>query len=161
MEALLFARADARKWRRHFPRSRTNLSQALRERHSTLRLRAPVQLLMTYTRLEVRFSRLSQEPKASVLLRACAHPELPPPLTCALPELPPLILFRMNSASCVPHTDLVHAFCRSLVLSSGKSPTMRNQPSSQSRLYLLPPGHGLFARNPWKVGPPPARHACL
>ena len=151
MEGLPFARTDTCKWRRHFSQSRTNVSQALRERHSTSRLRrvatlcvdCPLRPAMTYTRLEVHFSRLNQEPRASVLLHSCVHPELPPPLTCALslsplkmrqltesdasqnvphasalitalqkcagPELPLLILFRINSASCVLHTDLVCA----------------------------------------------------
>ena len=46
---------------------------------------------------------------------------------CTSPEFPPLILFRINYVWCVPHTDLVCALCRYLVLClARKPPTMHN-----------------------------------
>ena len=146
---------------------RTNTCQAICERHSTPKLRDPVQQRLCVP-IVLTDPTKSQRPASCFTTRAklpqhkfkgrvvflgvrspsaLASPNNAPPASalimalqkCASPELPPLILFRINSATCIPHTDLVRALHRSLFLCSRK-PLTPSSSSGVSPNNPLPPG---------------------
>ena len=149
-----------RKW--HFSHSRTNARQAIHERHSTPKLKDPVQRLRVPIVLtdplwhsrgseSVSHDSTKRQRPASYFTRA---------LTLSNHFW---LSSKINSASCVPHTDLVCELCQSLIRFSTIPPT----PSLKCTTHL--PLHQVYISSasgawpartkPWKAGLLPAQLA--
>ena len=131
---------------------------------TTRRLRALVQLLMTYTRLGVRFSQLNQEPKASILLHHVSQISLTQIKWSCRPLRALTLCSRLSKNNAPRASTLITALHKmhkptesdasqnvSAFLFNHGSPKVHNTTLNSTLLcpiYPLPLGHGLLARNP-------------
>jgi len=188
IEALLCASVDSRKMApSRFSRSGTNVRQAIRERHSTPRIRDPMSLhrsssltrYLTCTRLGVRSSRLNREPKASIFFMRQSKARCKALFLQAISQLRsfstayvPHFAFNrsspeLNSDSCVG--SLSYLICYFRLTLCVRSPSYLiwclSRPLPLHASHVTPINHQPWGRDPLpsplEAGLLPARHVCL